>query len=62
MKYIIHIIGWGYYAGRNEKYADMFNISSKKFAKRFYSIEEAEKVAEARRKGGYMVEIERIAE
>lgn len=60
MKYIVYVIGWGYYEGRNHKYADLFNVTAKEFAKRFDSLEEAEKVAEALRKGGYIVEIEQI--
>lgn len=58
MKYIVHVSGWGYYEGRNYKYADLFNVTAKRLAKRFDSLEEAEKVAEALRKGGYIVEIE----
>lgn len=62
MKYIIFVSGWGYYGGRNEKYADIFNIVPKRLAMKFDSIEEAVKVAEARRKGGYIAVIEQIAE
>ena len=61
MKYIIHIIGWGYYGGRNHKYADIFIVTAKELAKKFDTLEEAEKVAQARRAGGYEVEIEEIS-
>lgn len=44
MKYIIFIDGYGYYAGANKKYFDMFNVSPKKFALEFDNIEEAKKV------------------
>lgn len=60
MKYIIHIDGLGYYAGRNKKYADIFNITIKEFAKKFDTIEEAEKVAQVLKADGYDVEIEPI--
>lgn len=62
MKYIVHIEGWGYYGGRNVKYADMFAIVPKNLAKKFDSIEEAEKIAKLRRTGGYIAEIEQVAE
>lgn len=58
MDYIILVEGWGYYAGHSKKYADRFYITCRSIAKTFNEKEEAERIAEALKNGGYEVEIE----
>lgn len=44
----------GWYAGRNKKYHDMFDLTAdKKFAKKFDDREDAEKIAQGLNKNGW---------
>lgn len=46
-----------YYGGINEKYCDIFNITIKKYAKAFNSLETAQKIAERLNRAGYAFEV-----
>ena len=53
-----------YYGGRNEKYRDMINLTTEKFAKRFENLAEAQDVADnLNRHGlsGWNFEIRKVA-
>ena len=46
MKYILYRHPFGYYEGRNKKYSELYNFTSKEFAKRFDDKESAQKIAD----------------
>lgn len=58
--YILHIKGWGYYGGRNEKYYDIINVLPKEYAKRFERLEDAEKAKKFLEDGEYEVSVEEV--
>lgn len=58
-EYVVYVKKYGYYEGRNDKYADMFNVNVRKFAKRM-SYEQAEKIKNSITKGGYEAEIDEV--
>lgn len=58
MSFIIKIEDWGYYGGPNEKYWDMFNITSKDSA-RILTAEAAQKTINWLEEAGYDVKIEK---
>lgn len=62
MKYIIRVMPYGYYTGQSEKYYDMFQCSARKFAMKFDTKEDAEKIAKPLQRVGYDVTIEELAE
>lgn len=59
-RYVLNIEGLGYYKGPSTKYQGMFNTTSKELAKKYETIEEAEKIANIGRKDGYIITIEKI--
>ena len=46
MKYILYKHPFGYYEGRNKKYPELHDFTSKEFAKRFDDKESAQKVVD----------------
>ena len=44
MKYILYRHPFGYYEGRNKKYSELYDFTSKEFAKRFGDKESAQKI------------------
>ena len=42
--FVIKVLPYGYYAGQNKKYGDIFDCSAKRFAERFNSIVETNRV------------------
>lgn len=56
--YVLYIVGWGYYGGRSEKYADMYNIVPLQYAKRFWDREEVETLKKKLEKADYTTTVE----
>ena len=52
-QFVIKVLPYGYYAGQNKKYSDMFDCSAKRFAERFNSIEETNRVTKMLDRAGY---------
>ena len=44
MKYILYRHPFGYYEGRNKKYSELYDFTSKEFAKRFDDKESTQKI------------------
>ena len=57
MPKVVRIIGCGYYAGSNSKYWDMFNVTTREFAK-VLTDEDADRLKKALERGGYDVVVE----
>lgn len=58
--FVIKVLPYGYYAGPNKKYGDIFDCSAKRFAERFSSIEETNRVTKMLDRVGYEYSIEEI--
>ena len=52
-QFVIKVLPYGYYAGPNKKYGDMFDCSTKEFAERFNSTEEIEGITKMLDRAGY---------
>ena len=52
-QFVIKVLPYGYYAGQNKKYGDMFDCSAKRFAERFNSIEETNSITRMLDRAGY---------
>ena len=51
--FVIKVLPYGYYAGQNKKYSDMFDCSAKRFAERFDSIAETNSITKMLDRAGY---------
>ena len=61
MSYVIYVMGYGYFGGYNTKYYDMFNVTTRGFAK-ILNAEEAENVKQMLKKAGYDFRVCEVAE
>ena len=52
-QFVIKVLPYGYYAGQNKKYGDMFDCSAKRFAERFDSIAETNSITKMLNQAGY---------